>query len=378
MLPPLAGAYDITPPPVFPPGEDIPYVLPPPAPAQRAPWLQALLSIVWAVVWCIGFFIVTNGAMLVGLIVAILVELLLTPDRKQFLNDLLASQKTGGMSPATAKAVGAGLFCQELATILLSCLAMRLVIGRGWRRAVGLRRPTLLHVVLVILALGPLLVLPEKILELAKLFLPSIDYQHEVEAMMKGWHWMFGVLVVGLGAGIGEELWFRGFIGRQLLAGLGFWGGILVTSLFFGVFHVDPPYAVATAAMGIVLHLVYVWTRSLWLPILLHVTNNSLSVVAVTFLAEEGKDPSQSPWWLHLAALLLLLAVCWALYRSRAQILPGPFVRPAAESIIPGVDLVPAEPEGRVVTSWPGWTPSLLVLATFAVFVAAMVVSELK
>src|SRR5208337_4060578 len=90
---------------------------------------------------------------------------------------------------------------------------------------------------------------------------------HNNDEMQKGftqWPVWFGVLVVGLGPALNEELFCRGFLGRGLLGRYGTVGGILLTSLFFGLLHLDPPHVVATFVMGCCLHFTYLMTRSLW------------------------------------------------------------------------------------------------------------------
>src|SRR5207249_3638911 len=110
-------------------------------------------------------------------------------------------------------------------------------------------------------------------------FLPSMHYQESLEKMFGALPWWYGVLVVGLAPGVSEELWCRGFLGRGLVGRYGPVAGVLLTSLFFGALHLDPPHVVATFCMGAALHVVYLFTRCLWLPILIHFLNNSLAVL---------------------------------------------------------------------------------------------------
>ena len=70
--------------------------------------------------------------------------------------------------------------------------------------------------------------------------------------------------------GICEEVFLRGFIGRGLLARYGVFGGVALTSLLFGLLHVDPVHAFYAFLLGALLHCVYLFTRSLWAPVLVH------------------------------------------------------------------------------------------------------------
>lgn len=93
-------------------------------------------------------------------------------------------------------------------------------------------------------------------------------------------HWITAALTVGLGAGIGEEVIFRGVLYRMVEEGLGSWVALLVSALFFGAVHLNNPGATAWAGLaiaieaGILLALIYLVTRSLWICIGLHAAWN--------------------------------------------------------------------------------------------------------
>ncbi len=44
-------------------------------------------------------------------------------------------------------------------------------------------------------------------------------------------------LAFGLYTGLGEEIFWRGFLGKRLMARLGFWGGNIIHALIFGLLH---------------------------------------------------------------------------------------------------------------------------------------------
>ena len=74
-----------------------------------------------------------------------------------------------------------------------------------------------------------------------------------MEAMVKEfrtWPWQFGVLVIGLGPGLSEELWCRGFLGRGLVEHYGVILGVLLTSFLFGLIHGDPHQGTMAMLMG--------------------------------------------------------------------------------------------------------------------------------
>ena len=92
--------------------------------------------------------------------------------------------------------------------------------------------------------------------------------------------WLPAVLVVGIGAGIGEEILVRGVIFRIVEEGLGTWWALAISALLFGAAHIANPAATlwSSAAIaieaGVLLALLYAVTRSLWACIGLHAAWN--------------------------------------------------------------------------------------------------------
>jgi membrane protease YdiL (CAAX protease family) len=259
----------------------------------------------------------------------------------------------------------------EVVSVLFGLVIVRLFVGKNWRRALALCRPSLTQTVIAVLGLPGLILVATAVHALARQVLPGGNYGQDLAAMFETWPLWFGVLVVGIGPGIGEELWCRGFLGRGLVGRYGAFVGILLTSLFFGLMHVDPPHVVGTMVMGMALHYVYLMTRSLWVPMLLHACNNSLAVVATKIKALESADPAPErvPYYIYGMAVLLLAAVGYALYRSRPRLVdadgsgPGPW-----QPDFPGVEHPPAGSGTVVHRPWPGWLASALLVLAVAGF----------
>lgn len=133
------------------------------------------------------------------------------------------------------------------------------------------------------------------------------------------------LLVIAVAPAIGEELIFRGVIGRGLVARHGVVAGVIMTSLMFAVVHVHPAHVVSLLPLAFFIHLVYLTTRSILAPILLHLLNNSLAVLLLKASAtvpalEEAADP-EMPGYVLLISAGIVGIVGWALWRSRIQYL---------------------------------------------------------
>lgn len=91
------------------------------------------------------------------------------------------------------------------------------------------------------------------------------------------------IAALTLGAPIGEELLFRGFMYRGLAESNAGWGlAILVPNLFWVMLHVqyEWPTLAVLFAMGIVLGLARRYSGSVMLPLLLHLISNSVSTAS--------------------------------------------------------------------------------------------------
>lgn len=130
------------------------------------------------------------------------------------------------------------------------------------------------------------------------------------------------LLVIAVAPALGEELIFRGVIGRGLISRWGVTAGILMTSFLFAIAHVHPVHALAVFPMGLVLHYVYYTTRSFWAPLFVHFCNNAW---AVLLTAQAGSAPQTTGEGLSFSALLtvtLSLAIFLAfLWQTRVHYL---------------------------------------------------------
>lgn len=109
-----------------------------------------------------------------------------------------------------------------------------------------------------------------------------------------------GILAIALLGPVAEELCFRGaIVGGMLRRGHRPWVAVLVSSLLFGLVHFNPAQVPFATAMGLVLAVLYLRTGSLLLPILVHVVNNSLSVLQLCLMGDVARDFKLTDWLGH-------------------------------------------------------------------------------
>jgi len=94
--------------------------------------------------------------------------------------------------------------------------------------------------------------------------------------------------VVGIGAGIPEEIFFRGYALRRLAIAHGKIPAVIVSALLFGIFHLDPLHAPLAASMGVFLGFVVVKTGSIYPAISAHAINNAAATMTAGLEFDES------------------------------------------------------------------------------------------
>lgn len=167
-----------------------------------------------------------------------------------------------------------------------------------WRRIrwpdVGLRRPPLVPILFTPLIFAGQLFLIV-VINLIVLSLTGSFENPQAAAITggQGFSWRnygLAVMVVGLLAPLVEELIFRGLIFGWLRARLPLWLAVVVSAAVFAGAHVIPVLLPALFAIGLVLAIVYQWTGSLWVTVLLHAMQNTF-VVTLLFVALAAGRP---------------------------------------------------------------------------------------
>jgi membrane protease YdiL (CAAX protease family) len=139
--------------------------------------------------------------------------------------------------------------------------------------------------------------------------------------------WPLLLLLGSVLPAVGEETFFRGFLGRGLVARRGVAIGMGLTALVFGLLHFDSmEHAVGTLLLGLWLHTVFLLTKTLAAPVLLHAANNAIAFgidKLPRFLGvSEGGGPEQledPPLLLVVTAAIALLATIGLLYQMRTR-----------------------------------------------------------
>lgn len=320
-----------------------------PEPVRPAPKAQPHLG--WAILWNLGFAIVLFGTLIAIVIGAVIVLIAMGDQRIKN----MGAEGEPAIPRPLADTLAISFPIGYLAGLAFALVALRVVVGRDWPRQIGLRRPALVHVVLVIVALPGFIIASEFVAAtLIKLFGSGEGESQEkmLRELFLPFPWWFAVFAIGVCPGVVEELWCRGFLGRGLVGRYGWPLGIALTSLFFGMLHMFPIwYVIVTGTMGVGLHLIYLATKSLWASMLLHALNNSISALVSIGVISGGRmdrNLDANPLLAGLLAFGLLVFAGVALGTGRARVVPIDPTLPAWEPPFPGVAHPPPGANGVV------------------------------
>ena len=89
--------------------------------------------------------------------------------------------------------------------------------------------------------------------------------------------------MAGFVAPLIEELIFRAALYPWLRQKFGMWPGVVVSSVIFGMIHPTVANAVAAMILGAAFALLYEKSRSIWIPLILHIVNNTALMVLAFF-----------------------------------------------------------------------------------------------
>ncbi|MBX9584348.1 MAG: CPBP family intramembrane metalloprotease [Gemmataceae bacterium] len=278
-------------------------------------------GLVGAALYTLAYAVVVFGT-IVAVVVGAAVVLAASGNKDALKPPEGASGPAGSLPPVLAEVCGYAVIGAYAVGLAFTLLVLRLVVGRGWVREVGLDRLPAGHLALAVVAFPAFSVGSDLLARLVTLVFGPDPFQEDaaraLSDMYRGFHWSVAVLAIGVCPGVAEELWCRGFLGRGLVGRYGPWAGVLFTSAFFGLLHAWPPaYVFLTAVMGAALHFSYLMSRSLWVPITIHLLNNSLAALGAIGLLPESvgagvKDPSAGLVGLTVGGLIASGSAMWA------------------------------------------------------------------
>jgi uncharacterized protein len=302
--------------------------VPPSISPENAPETRSPLSIILI---SIGFFMVGN-------LVTGLVSLALAKQHGVEFNEFLTSLDTN--SPIEDRnSIRSVLFMNHVFSFILPAIFTTMIVYKNMAvKYLKLdKMPNLTQVGLAFLLLVvsvPLVqysYLLNKMVHLPKWMLNlEQDTSKMLEAIIKKEYWyesVLNVLLIGVVPAIGEEMMFRGILQQQL-------GRIFrnehvmvwVSAAIFSAIHMQFEGFLARMILGALLGYLFVWTRNLWVPMIVHLLNNSLQIIYVYAAnltpseMEKMGNEDKMTWWMALVSLGFVVFVARLIKSNAANV----------------------------------------------------------
>lgn len=101
------------------------------------------------------------------------------------------------------------------------------------------------------------------------------------------------IIVPALVGPILEEIIFRKIIFGSLYKRMNFFIAALLSALIFGIIHQEPEHMLVYAGMGFVFAFIYVQTKRIIIPIIVHMSMNTIAVIGQLSLSPEDIEQMQ-------------------------------------------------------------------------------------
>lgn len=93
-------------------------------------------------------------------------------------------------------------------------------------------------------------------------------------------NFLIAIFTIGVLVPIAEELYFRGLLYRWFQLRMRLWPAVLISSLIFGLAHYDSlAVMISSFILGVVNAIAMERTRSIWVPIIMHMVTNGTAVL---------------------------------------------------------------------------------------------------
>ena len=98
---------------------------------------------------------------------------------------------------------------------------------------------------------------------------------------------IFVIFVVSIVPAVSEEMMFRGFIQSSFELKLKARWAIVITAVFFGLYHFNPYGLVPLIILGLYFGFAAYMSRSIFVSMILHFTNNFLAVIMYFIIGDK-------------------------------------------------------------------------------------------
>lgn len=130
----------------------------------------------------------------------------------------------------------------------------------------------------------------------------------EMVLAMRGRWLIVAIVVIGVMPAICEELLFRGHMQSRLARRWGMWPAVAISSVAFGVFHMNVPQGIFATVLGLLMGLAVYRSGAIWIAMAMHGANNTAQVLLARALPD---DMSQAGLMAMLVGAVLIMTAGW-------------------------------------------------------------------
>lgn len=127
---------------------------------------------------------------------------------------------------------------------------------------------------------------------------------------------LIAIFTVAVVPSIVEELFFRASL-QKILAD---WTGkpfvaVIITALLFSAFHFSYFGFLSRMSLGIILGIIYYYTKNIWLPMLMHFINNGIGITTLYFVRDDPQkmesviEGNLTYYW-SIVATIIIIVLC--------------------------------------------------------------------
>jgi len=278
---------------------------------ERSFWLK--------VVSLIGIFV---GCALLGSLLMIICMMMGGADLSSAF-DIFASMEDPGIRPFAKAGIGLNHLCMFALTAIIFAFSVK---GGNWKSYFSFKHvdSTLIWKFLLLLLLAyPIIGLSAMALEHIDLpdWMDSMD-QESMDSLMSILSMdslpdlLVNLVIIAILPAIGEELLFRGVVQRELVKIIDNpHVAIVLASVIFSAVHMQIQGFLPKLVIGLILGYAYYWTKSLWVPMLLHFVNNSIPTLMLYMAGDDIENLEATAESPQIIPMIVLVAIsCFLCY----------------------------------------------------------------
>jgi len=205
--------------------------------------------------------------------------------------------------------------------IILNLLSFGLVIFIGFKKTkqkfnevFKFNKVSPAHWLAIVIFMFGFIIVSSEIDNIINYVIPMPDFlQNLFETIMVKQMFIVSIILVGIIPAFAEEMFFRGLLLNGFQKNYSDKKAILISSLLFGIIHLNPWQFVTAFIIGLVMAWIYINTKSILLCIYMHLFNNMMGVIAIKYkgvFSVEGFNSAYSqemfqPIWFDLTGIII-------------------------------------------------------------------------